>query len=320
MQNKDTIVIFGGSGFVGSHLIDLYAETYHIVSVDIREPKQRVAGVEYVRADVRDLSTFVTSKPPARIYNFAAVHTTPGHEFWEYYDTNINGAVQVTKFAERYGVSEIIFTSSISVYGPSEDMKTESSVTAPESAYGYSKFLSEEIHRAWLERDVSRRLTIVRPAVVFGAHEGGNFTRMARLLQRGFFIFPGRKDTIKACVYVKDLIEAIEFARNEPENYKLFNAAYPERYTIEQIVGTFIADHFPKAKSYLVPKGIVTLAAKLLYLTKGLGIGIHPDRVQKLVRSTDIFPEWLVAKGYAFSFNLKKGLFDWSKDTGGRFS
>ena len=195
------------------------------------------------------------------------MHTTPGHEFWEYYNTNIKGAVQITKFAERYGVNEIIFTSSISIYGPSEEKKTEASVPAPESAYGYSKFLSEEIHRAWLERDSARRLTIVRPAVVFGASEGGNFTRMARLLQRGFFIYPGRKDTIKACVYVKDLIEAIEFARKEPENYKLFNAAYTERYTIEQIVDTFITGHYPKARAHLVPKSVVTLGAKLPYLT-----------------------------------------------------
>lgn len=320
MQDKQTIVIFGGSGFVGSHLIEMFAATHDIVSVDIRQPKIRVPGVDYVTADVRDLTNFTMTRKPDRIYNFAAVHTTPGHPFWEYYDTNVKGAVQITKFAERLGVNEIIFTSSISTYGPSEANKTEASVPAPESAYGYSKFLAEEIHRAWYERDPTRRLLIVRPAVVFGAREGGNFTRMAKLLKRGFFIFPGRKDTIKACIYVKDLIEAIEFARAQPENYNLFNGAYPERYTIEQIVDTFIADQFPKAKTYLVPRAVVTTAAKILGATKGLGIGIHPERVEKLVRSTDVVSQWLADRNYVFSYNLKKGLADWGRDSGSTFN
>jgi GlcNAc-P-P-Und epimerase len=320
MQDKQTIVIFGGSGFVGSHFIEMFAATHDIVSVDIKPPTLRVPSVTYITADVRDLDNFSLPRKPDRIYNFAAIHTTPGHPFWEYYDTNVKGALQITRFAEKLGVGEIIFTSSISTYGPSESNKTENSATAPQSAYGYSKFLAEEIHRGWYARDPSRRLLIVRPAVVFGAREGGNFTRMAGLLKRGFFIFPGRKDTIKACIYVKDLIETIEFARAQPENYNLFNGAYPERYTIEQIVNTFIADQFPKARTYLVPRAVVTAAARFLSATKGLGIGIHPERVEKLVRSTDVVSQWLTDRNYVFSYNLRKGLDDWGRDTGGAFN
>jgi hypothetical protein len=43
----------------------------------------------------------------------------------------------------------------------------------------------------------------LQAAVIFGAGEGGNFTRLAKLLQKVFFVYPGRKDTIKACFYVK---------------------------------------------------------------------------------------------------------------------
>lgn len=60
---------------------------------------------------------------------------------------------------------------------------------------GWSKWLAEGIHRAWRDEDPTRRLVIVRPGAIFGPGEGGNFTRMARLLERGLFVFPGRTDT-----------------------------------------------------------------------------------------------------------------------------
>ena len=314
------IVVFGGSGFVGTHLTrSLVAQGEQVVSVDIRPQRETLPQVDYRKGDVRDLSAFDAGGPVKTIYNFAAVHTTPGHPFWEYYDTNINGAIEITNWARRNNVNDIVFTSSISVYGPSEETKTEDSKPDPQSAYGYSKLMAERIHRIWFDEQPGRTLTVVRPAVVFGQGERGNFTRLARLLQKGFFIFPGRRDTIKACVYVEDLLDSIAYARSTPEPYKVYNAAYPERYTLEQVVSLFISDHFPKGKTYTIPRGIVMGSATVLEKTSFIKVGIHPERVMKLVRSTDIFPGWLVSKGYVFPYNLKTGLQRWSDQSSKAF-
>lgn len=313
-------LVFGASGFIGTHLIRrLVAEGHEVVAADILPPRQRHANVDYRVADVRNLENFDAGASVDCIYNFAAVHTTPGHQPFEYYDTNISGAVEVTRLAERLGVKEIVFTSSISVYGPSEETKTEESVPTPASDYGYSKFLAEKIHRRWLEQDGSRKLVIVRPAVVFGPGEGGNFTRLAKLLKKGVFIYPGRKNTIKACIYVEDLLDAIAFARLRPEHYILFNGAYPGRYTLEQIVGTLIRDHFPGARSFLVPRMVVTAGAKVLGAIGFLNIGIHPDRVLKLIRSTDIYPSWLKNNGFVFPSSLESVMMRWKNETSGTF-
>ncbi|UJL44073.1 NAD(P)-dependent oxidoreductase [Shewanella vesiculosa] len=118
------IVIFGGSGFIGTHLIDsLFATASKIISIDIKQPTKRVKNVEYIQADVRDLSTLELFEGIDIIYNFAAIHTTPGHEHHEYYETNIMGAIEICKFATKCNIKEIVFTSSISVYGPGEDKK-----------------------------------------------------------------------------------------------------------------------------------------------------------------------------------------------------
>lgn len=314
-----TVVVFGGAGFIGSHLLRLLAQrnTHRLVSADIRPPKIELPGVDYIHADVRDLSGLDVGGEIDLVYNLAAVHTTPGHPTHEYYETNIRGATEVTAFARRRGVKTIMFTSSISVYGPDEETKSETSAPKPESAYGWSKWLAEGIHRSWMEESEERRLIICRPAVIFGRGEGGNFTRLARLLRKGFFVYPGRKDTIKACYYVEDLITSILYALSLDERYVLFNGCYSDRHTLEQIVETFRADHFPAARTFLIPRWAVLGLAQAL--RPASGIGIHPDRVMKLVRSTDVTPGWLQSRGAAHGGLLASALQRWKLDSEGRF-
>jgi nucleoside-diphosphate-sugar epimerase len=315
-----THVVFGGSGFIGTHLTrKLIAQGDRVISVDMKPPRERQDAVDYRIADVRNLSGLVLDSRITRFYNLAAVHTTPGHPNHEYYDTNVNGALEVTKLAERSGVDEIVFTSSISIYGPSEEIKTEDSIPAPTSAYGYSKLLSEHVHGDWLRRKQGRKLTIVRPAVVFGPGEGGNFTRLAKLLRKGIFIYPGRKDTVKACIYVEDLLDALEFACHRPEGFVLFNAAYPNRFTLEDIVKTLIKNYFPQTKEFLLPGGVVKVVAAMLKPAGVANIGIHPDRVTKLIRSTNIYPQWLEGNSFTFPASLDPILARWEKETGGTF-
>lgn len=88
-----------------------------------------------------------TPTPDDIIFNFAAVHRTPGHEDHEYFETNIRGAENVVAFAERHGIKQIVFTSSIAPYGPSEELKSEDTLPTPNSAYGISKLVAEKYMR-----------------------------------------------------------------------------------------------------------------------------------------------------------------------------
>lgn len=313
------ILITGASGFIGTHLAKRLSEVgADLVCLDLKPPRAVISGVEYVTGDVRDLAS-VNLRKVDRIFNLAAIHTTPGHPDHEYYDTNVNGALEVARLAERDGVKHITFTSSISVYGPSEERKTETSQPAPVSAYGKSKLMAEKIHETWLANGEDRKLTVIRPAVVFGAGEGGNFARMAALLKKGFFVFPGRRDTIKSCIYVEDLIDLLLAAGATSERYELLNGSYPECPTLEAIVVTLRDRYFPKATLFDVPLGVVMTAAKMLSVLKGVGVGIHPDRVEKLVRSTHVYPDWAVRHDLISGKAFASGVERWAKATGDTF-
>ncbi|MGH9877596.1 MAG: NAD-dependent epimerase/dehydratase family protein, partial [Nitrososphaerales archaeon] len=176
-------VIFGGTGFIGTffaeHLLatDSFSKVY-LFDKELLEAKsskyrkglvQGLSQTEIVVGDVRQEIAWQPQENVTLIANLAAVHREPGHEDFEYYETNLLGAENICAWAERVGCDDIIFTSSISPYGPSDQQKNECSLPVPTTAYGGSKLVAEKIHQTWLARDSDKRhLVIVRPGVVFG--------------------------------------------------------------------------------------------------------------------------------------------------------
>lgn len=312
-------VIFGGSGFIGSHLVRELRQrgATDITIADIVEPSgDMFAGTRFVRCDVRQPIPVDIIPAPAIVINLAAVHRTPGHPDHEYFDTNVNGARNITHFCEATASNTLWFTSSIAVYGPTEEPKSEHSELAPNSAYGKSKYEAEGIHHVWQEKDSVRKLVIVRPAVIFGRGENGNFCKLANVLKKGMFVYPGRNDTIKGCGYVEDLVGSLFFMNDQPEQSILYNYCYPRHYTIKEICETF-----SKVAGYRKPLGTIPLslmvnAARPFQLLNAFGLknGIHPARMYKLVKSTNIVPGELVRRGYPYRTDLEEGLQRWMQD------
>ena len=315
-------LVSGASGFIGTRLVkQLHAEGWRVIAADIAPPRVRLEGVVYKEVDVREPLPVELGDGVERIYNLAAIHRTPGHPDHEYYETNLLGASRMTAFAEACAIKTIVFTSSISVYGPSDDLMGEDSPLKPVSAYGYSKRLAEVIHKTWQERGVDQRLITIRPGVVFGPGENGNYTRLARALSRGLFAYPGRKDTIKGGGYVDELLAAINFALAQPDPFILFNFAYPQSSTTEDIVGAFAKVCGFKSRYPVVPTAPLYGAAVLFELADKVGVSnsVHRERVLKLAKSTRIEPGWLKSRGYVFSTDLEGALAAWRDETAGAF-
>jgi nucleoside-diphosphate-sugar epimerase len=289
-----------------------------IVSVDIGKPRACIDGVKYVYQDVREpIDPSLGGGTPADIFNLAAIHVTPGHPEGDYYYTNVLGAVNVCRFATETGSRNVVFTSSISIYGPTEAPLDEDAAPAPVSAYGRSKLSAEAIHRLWQSEDRDRRLTIVRPAVIYGQYERGNFTRLSRLLQRRAFIYPGRTDTIKSCGYVKDLVSSMLFMASRNDSLSIYNFCYEHRYTISEICSAFSEAAEYAKPTITVPIWLMNLAVVPFEMLHAVGIktGINRDRIRKLWFSTNILPKRLVASGFKFDYELASSLAEWKQES-----
>jgi nucleoside-diphosphate-sugar epimerase len=313
-------IVFGGAGFIGCHLLKRLVDSRcydRLYSVDIARPRFTNGGVNYVNFDIRKaIPADLCGEGPFDIFNLAAVHTTPGHEDWEYYWTNVVGATNVCKFASEVSAERLLFTSTMMVYGPTEAPKDEDAVLEPVNAYGRSKILAEGIHRLWqAERPDMRRLTIVRPGVIYGLAERGNFTRLSRALRQRRFVYPGRTDTIKACGYIEDLVSAMIKVADHDQAVILYNFCHPQRYTSKDICSAFSRVAGYAEPKIVLPFWLLTLIALAFESLSTLGIktDINRARVKKLYESTNMVPTRLIKMGFEYQFDLITGLEDWKR-------
>lgn len=318
-------IIFGGSGFIGTHLIHLLKETKpeaKIYDLDIVMPGEEGVvpgivekndGVIYERLDVRKkIEWEIETTEDDVVFNLAAVHRTPGHEDHEYFETNIRGAENVTKWCEEHNIKKMVFTSSIAPYGASEELKTEDTLPTPNTPYGISKLMAEKIHEGWAAKN-GGQLLIVRPGIVYGKGEHGNMTRLYSGIKKHYFLYT-RKDTIKASIYVKELVRFFMWAL---ENGKtgVYNCTFEPAYNIEQICETMKkATGMEKNWIPSVNGKFLVAVASVIGPLGGKVVGIHPARVKKLMVSTNICGKKLAESGYQFHWTLEESFKDWFED------
>ncbi|QWF71661.1 NAD(P)-dependent oxidoreductase [Methylomonas paludis] len=322
-------VIFGGTGFIGSHFAEyliLNGLVDEVYLADIRPIRPFFSfdqnKIHYVELDVRKpIDAQALPSDVTLVANFAAVHREPGHEDFEYYETNLHGAENVCAWAEKVGCKQIVFTSSIAPYGPSELTKDESSVPVPVSAYGGSKLAAEKIHLCWQNGDSeNRRLVIVRPGVVFGPGEGGNVSRLVKAVLHRYFIYMGNRDTRKAGVYVKELCNAIWWVLQRQgttgERVILFNMTMNPGPSIQDYVETVCKvagiERWVPSLPYF---SLLATAYVIDAFAKPLGI-THPFstvRIKKLVNSNIIYPGYLVNNSYPYLYTLETAFADWKQ-------
>ncbi|MGD0798073.1 MAG: NAD(P)-dependent oxidoreductase [Acidobacteriaceae bacterium] len=330
-----SVVVFGGTGFIGTHLAQHLmacnlAETIYLV--DLNQPRDHPytqilqSGLKsgkaiFVAHDVR--KPIPSGLLPDRtdvVFNLAAIHREPGHLPGEYFETNLLGSENVCAWASNVGCETLVFTSSISPYGPTEGKKTERSLPVPETPYGSSKLAAEKIHLIWQSAREGRKLLILRPGVVFGPGEEGNVTRLVRSLVRGYFVYLGNRNIVKAAGYVKELCQVAMFGLDNLQDSGsslLLNFTIDPPPTMEQMVEAILNVIGKDRRPISVPRNLLLgLSYPLLAVERTFRVKmpINPVRVRKLLRPNNVWPEKLKTLGYRYSYTLQSAFQDWKTD------
>jgi nucleoside-diphosphate-sugar epimerase len=312
------VVVFGGSGFIGTALVwhlATHLRCAEIVVVDIRAPSRPLPAIaRHVFGDVRHpIPHDIAGGPVDQIFNLAAVHREPGHEEHEYTATNVTGAREVCAYATAVDCRSIYFTSSIACYGPLEAARDEDSPQRPVSPYGKSKQAAEAIHSEWQRSGAGRRLVIARPGAIYGPGDPGNILRMIRAVRRGWFMFAGSPDIHKSCSYVHELMGTIDFALARADAQLVYNLAEPGSPSLREMVQTIGREFDRRARVVRAPLGLlVAVAWGVQVLTAGRS-ALHPVRVRKSATPTHVRPVRLLALGYRFRFDFAAALRDWRR-------
>ncbi len=315
-------IIFGGSGYIGCNLLrillnqDLFSK-YKVCDIKPLKGFENDSSVSYLPIDVRkpiDINISGIDTRNSWIFNFAAVHREPGHQYKEYFDTNIPGAENVNDFARKTDIKNLFFTSSIAPYGKSLNKRSEDSSLYPETAYGISKALAEKIHQKWLAEDNSRRLIIARPSVIFGPKDPGNVYRMIKALKKGTFVLPNGGKVIKAYGYVYGLIDSMLFTMNKKDALIIYNYAENPLVPLNEMVDIVKKEFNYKKPTLKLSVNVLAIIAFFLQLVSkitGKKTEIHPVRVKKAGFPTNIDPKYLRDQNFEFKYDFKHALTHW---------
>lgn len=135
----------------------------------------------------------------------------------EFHRVNTAGTEQLARAAVRAGVRRFIYLSSAGVNGRSTNGRpfTETDVPHPHDAYTMSKWAAEQKLQT-IANDSALEIAIIRPPIVYGPGEPGNFMRLVRLVDSGlplpFGVIQGRRSLI----YVRNLVNAIITCAKHP--------------------------------------------------------------------------------------------------------
>jgi nucleoside-diphosphate-sugar epimerase len=336
-----TVVLFGGAGFIGTHIAMHWLReglAQKVLLVDINPPRNepwtaplqqalQTGRAQFIQWDVREKIPDSLLPKANLVFNLAAVHREPGHLPHEYFETNLKGAENVCAWAAAVGSKRIVFTSSIAPYGASEELKDEESLPVPDSPYGSSKLAAEKIHIGWQNGCRCRKLLILRPGVVFGPGEGGNVTRLVRSVVKGYFVYMGNRQTRKAGGYVKELCRVVRFGLDHQdktgEGVTLLNFSIDPPPTLETYIAAIQNVTSLRRSPFNLPRSLLVGISYPIHAVAtmfGIRQPISPVRVRKVFRSTSIDPKGLRELGYKPQYSLEEALQDWKHDLPEDFS
>ncbi len=158
---REKIVVTGGAGFIGSHLVEALLPNYDVVVIDdLSSGKisnlataRRIRRFKFIEADIRDTGVVrKTLKHAAIVFHQAAKVSVPGsvknHILAN--DINVNGTLNLLRLAVKNRVRRFIYASSSSVYGEQGRVpKKEQMRPKPLSPYAVSKLAAEEYCHAF---------------------------------------------------------------------------------------------------------------------------------------------------------------------------
>jgi GlcNAc-P-P-Und epimerase len=302
-------LITGGSGFIGSHFHNVIAHQ-ELVNLDLIFKH----SATFVQGDIRkneDFSKTLAKHPIKCIIALAAKHHDFGIGHAEYFDTNEDGTRTMCEAASKYNIDEIVFYSSVAVYGMRTEVSSELLNPDPDSPYGASKLAGEKVLREWAAQKPSRKVLIIRPTVVFGANNKANMFNLIKQIDSGLYFHIGKADNIKSIAYVENLVAATLYMRTRiPAGVSVYNYADEPQLT-SRIIGDTIATALQKKIRITLPKsiaGLLGLPFDMAIKLTNKNLPVSSARIKKLAAETHHSAQKIFDQGFKPVFSTTEGL------------
>jgi UDP-glucose 4-epimerase len=210
-------VITGGSGYIGSRLVDHLSRRQDVERIeicDLQPPRHYKPKTGFTRLDVRDRAAVreVLERADADALVQLAFILNPVHDEQRMYDVDVNGTHNVLEAASRAGTRQVLVASSSTAYGAFADNPVPITEEQPVRgvrgfSYARDKTESDRLCQLWALEHPDRTMTIVRPCIVFGPNVDNYLVRL--WTDAPFQPDAGKLDNEIQFVHEDDVVEAM---------------------------------------------------------------------------------------------------------------
>ena len=249
MENKE-IVVTGGCGFIGSHIVDALIENNKVTIIDnlssgkmenLNNPNHK--NLTLIKEDLLDADLDEILKGKDYVFHLAAKVSVPGSvaEPLEYNQTNIDATVKLLLACKNNDVKKIVFSSSSAVYGENPNMPLkESELAMPCSPYAAQK-ASGELYLKSFHESYGLNYVALRYFNVFGPRQDENSPYaavipkfIAAILKGESPVIYGDGEQSRDFIYVKEIVNA-NIAAAESDYNGIVNVALGKSMTINHL-------------------------------------------------------------------------------------
>jgi 2-alkyl-3-oxoalkanoate reductase len=236
------VLITGGTGFVGAHLVRrLLARGHQVVSLDkhggLFDDELRSKGATLLSGSVTEAGDVERAVVGCElVYHLASPFGDILQPDQAYWDIEVNGTRNVLEAAARHGVRRVVHCSTQGVHGIITDPPgDEDSPIAPRDYYCYSKAEGEKVCRDFMARGMD--IVIVRPTSVYGPGDTRGWLKLYRMVSQGWFLMIGSGKTLNHPVYVENLVDLFELCACSPAaKGRVYLAGDDQPVTLNQLV------------------------------------------------------------------------------------
>lgn len=308
------ITLIGGSGFVGTRLLELYRISgtgNKLKNIDLQHSHffDDVTSI----GDVRSLDQMKEGlKGSDVVVLLAAQHRDDVTPRSLYYDTNVEGMRNTLQAMESNGVKHLVFFSSVAVYGLNKNNPDEEYPKDPFNDYGKSKWQAEEVLQEWYKTHPDWTVSIIRPTVIFGERNRGNVYNLLKQIASGKFLMVGSGDNRKSMAYVGNIVAFVKFLiDNATDGYNVYNYIDKPDFTMNDLVmhvekvlqKRIPSTHFPYWLGMLGGYCFDMLA----FMTRKK-LSVSSVRVKKFCATTEFNSDKMLSSGFVPPYSLEEGL------------
>jgi UDP-glucose 4-epimerase len=268
------MLITGATGAVGPRVVQAFhGAGYRVRTFTIHEP-----GAEMFPKDVQVFVGNIMDQKAIRsamkgidivVHLAALLHDTyPSSTLRDRNELiNVGGTARVVEESLQAGVKRVVFSSTIAIYGPTDDgqVLTEDSPPRPDTFYAQTKLAAEGIVLNAKRRDGQPLGMVLRLGAVYGSRVKGNYWRLLQSLARGRFIPIGDGLNRRTLIYDRDVARAFVLAAEHPTAAgRIYNVSDGQFHTLNEIIATICEALGRPPPRISLPVGPARLAAGIL--------------------------------------------------------